>query len=110
MTLQTPFSPVSFDKSFMKIRSAVIENGCLVFCGGRKKRGKNTKKTSEFNYSIQLQQAVSSRQGTRQKNSAPARSLLFFVVEKHSYRAGLSALLSFLFASLDVSAVQCAAL
>jgi len=29
-TLQTPFSPVSFGKSFMKIRSAVPENGCLI--------------------------------------------------------------------------------
>jgi len=29
-TLETPFSPVSFGKSFMKIRSAVPENGCLV--------------------------------------------------------------------------------
>jgi len=42
-TLQTPFSPVSFGKSFMKIRSAVPENGCLVFCGGRKKREKTKK-------------------------------------------------------------------
>jgi len=30
-TFQTPFSPVSFGKSFMKIRSAVPENGCLIF-------------------------------------------------------------------------------
>jgi len=29
--MQTPFSPLSFGKSFMKIRSAVPENGCLVF-------------------------------------------------------------------------------
>ena len=30
-TLETTFSPLSFGKSFMKIRSAVPENGCLVF-------------------------------------------------------------------------------
>jgi len=39
--LETPFSSLSFGKSFMKIRSAVPENGCLIFmhyrCGGRKK-------------------------------------------------------------------------
>ena len=38
--MQTPFSPPSFGKSFMKIRSAVPENGCLILmhyrCGGRK--------------------------------------------------------------------------
>ena len=28
--MQTPFSPVSFGKSFMKIRSAIPENGCLM--------------------------------------------------------------------------------
>jgi len=42
--------PLSFGKSFMKIRSAVPENGCLIFmhyrCGGRKKKQKKTKKTS----------------------------------------------------------------
>jgi len=45
--MQTPFSPVSFGKSFMKIRSAVPENGCVVFfCGERKKKqkAKNKKK------------------------------------------------------------------
>jgi len=40
-TLETPFSPVSFGESFMKIRSAVPENSCLVFfCGGQKKKQK----------------------------------------------------------------------
>jgi len=29
--MQTTFFPLSFGKSFMKIRSAVPENGCLVF-------------------------------------------------------------------------------
>jgi len=29
--LEIPFSPLSFGKSFMKIRSAVAENGCLIF-------------------------------------------------------------------------------
>jgi len=43
-TLETPFSPVSFGKSFMKIRSAVPENGCLVFFDGRKKNPKKQKK------------------------------------------------------------------
>jgi len=41
MAMETPFSPLSFGKSFMKISSAVPENGCLIFMhyrGGRKKR------------------------------------------------------------------------
>jgi len=42
-TLQTPFSPVSFGKSFMKIRSAVSENGCLIFLADGKSRKKTTK-------------------------------------------------------------------
>jgi len=41
--METPFSPLSFGKSFMKIRSAVPENGCLIFCGGRKKNRKKIK-------------------------------------------------------------------
>ena len=39
--METPFSPLSFGKSFMKMRSAVPENGCLIFMhyrGGRKKK------------------------------------------------------------------------
>ena len=43
-TLETPFSLVSFGKSFMKIHSAVSENGCLIFCGGRKKKTKKQEK------------------------------------------------------------------
>jgi len=46
MTLETAFFPLSFGKSFMKIRSSVLENGCLIFCGGQKKKQKKTKKTS----------------------------------------------------------------
>jgi len=42
-TLETTFSPLSFGKSCMKIRSAVPENGCLVFFDGRKKTKKNRK-------------------------------------------------------------------
>jgi len=45
--MQTTFSPLSFGKSFMKIRSAVPENGCLVFCGGREKNEKKTKKNKK---------------------------------------------------------------
>ena len=37
-TLETPCSPLLVGKSFMKIRSAVHENGCLINCGGRKKQ------------------------------------------------------------------------
>jgi len=50
MTLQTTFSPLSFGKSLMKIRSAVPENGCPVFCGEwktSKKTQKNKKKTKK---------------------------------------------------------------
>jgi len=43
-TLETTLCPLSFCKSFMKIRSAVPENGCLVFCGERKKNKKKTEK------------------------------------------------------------------
>jgi len=45
-TLETPLSPLLFGKSFMKIRSAVPEKGCLVFCGERKKTEKKNRKTS----------------------------------------------------------------
>jgi len=38
----------------MKIRSAVPENGCLVFCGERKKTKKKQKKTSVEHISIRL--------------------------------------------------------
>ena len=38
--MQTTFSPLSFGKSFMKIRSAVPENGCLVFVTDEKKTKK----------------------------------------------------------------------
>jgi len=41
-TFQTPFSPVSFGKSFMKIRSAVPENGSH-FLRTDKKQKKNKK-------------------------------------------------------------------
>jgi len=43
--LQTTFFPVSFGKSFMKIRSDVPKNGCLIFLW-TKKNTKKTKKTS----------------------------------------------------------------
>jgi len=46
--MQTPFFPLSFVKSFMKIRSAVPENGCLVFLWlteKAKKKQKNICKT-----------------------------------------------------------------
>jgi len=49
-TLETTLSPLSFSKSFMKIRSAVPENVCLVFCGKRKKQ----KKTSVKHIRIRL--------------------------------------------------------
>ena len=42
--MQTPFSPLSFGKSFMKIRSAIPENGCLVFFVADGKKSKKTKK------------------------------------------------------------------
>jgi len=46
-TFQTTFSPVSFGKSFIKILSAVPENGCLIVLvdGKKQKNKKNEKKT-----------------------------------------------------------------
>jgi len=41
-TFQTTF-PLSFGKSFMKIRSAVLENGCLIVLVDGKNRKKNKK-------------------------------------------------------------------
>jgi len=45
--MQTPFSPLSFGKSFMKIRSAVPENGYLVFLWRTKKKRKKQKKNKK---------------------------------------------------------------
>jgi len=44
--METPFSPLLFGKSIMKIRSAVPENGCFIFMhyrGGREKNKKRCK-------------------------------------------------------------------
>jgi len=38
--METPFSQLSFGKSFMKIRSAVPKNLCTIVADGRKKRCK----------------------------------------------------------------------
>jgi len=52
-TLQTTFSPLSFGKSFMKIRSAVPENGCHILWRTekakkqKKKKKKKKKKTKK---------------------------------------------------------------
>jgi len=57
MAMQTPFSPLSFGKSFMKIRSAVPENGCLVFLWQMEKTKKTktkNKKTSVKHIRIRL--------------------------------------------------------
>jgi len=44
-TFQTTFHPLSFGKSFMKIRSAVPENGCLIFLvDGKKQKTKKKQK------------------------------------------------------------------
>jgi len=45
--MQTPFSPLSFGKSFMKIRSAIPENGCLVFLWRTEKKQKKNQKTNK---------------------------------------------------------------
>jgi len=42
--METPFFPLSFGKSFMKICSAIPENGCLIFCGEWKKTEKTKNK------------------------------------------------------------------
>ena len=44
MALETPFSALLFSKSFMKIRSAVPENGCLIFMHFVVADGKKAKK------------------------------------------------------------------
>jgi len=44
--LETPFFPLSFGKSFMKIRSAVPENGCLIFMHYRVANDKKKQKKS----------------------------------------------------------------
>ena len=68
--MQTPFSPVSFGKSFMKIRSAVPENGCLIFFadGKKTKKQKKTKITSVKHIRYRLiggcVNQVSSKSGT----------------------------------------------
>jgi len=57
MAMQTPFSPLSFGKSFMKIRLTVPENGCLVFLWQTEKNEKSktkTKKTSVKHIRIRL--------------------------------------------------------
>ena len=46
-------SPLSFGKSFMKIRSAVPENGCLIVLVDGKKQ-KKTKKTTAKHIRIRL--------------------------------------------------------
>jgi len=51
-TFQTTFSPVSFGKSFMKIRSAVPKNGCLIILVDRKNR--KQKKTTAKHIRIRL--------------------------------------------------------
>jgi len=43
MTLETTLSPLSFGKSFMKIRSAVPENGCLMWRTEKKNRKTSVK-------------------------------------------------------------------
>jgi len=53
-TLQTTFSPVSFGTSFMKIRSAVPKNGCLIFLTDGKKTKQKNKKTSAKHIRIRL--------------------------------------------------------
>jgi len=42
--LKTPFSSLSFGTSFMKIRSGVPENGCLIVVADGKKAKKTEKK------------------------------------------------------------------
>jgi len=44
MALETPFFSLSFGKSFMKIRSAIPENGCLIFMHYIMADGKNAVK------------------------------------------------------------------
>ena len=52
--MQTPFSPLSFDNSFMKIRSAIPENGCLVFLWRTEKAKIKKQKTSVKHIRIRL--------------------------------------------------------
>jgi len=47
MAMETLFSQLWFGKIFMKIRSAVPENGCLIFYGGQKKKQKKQEKNKK---------------------------------------------------------------
>ena len=51
--LETPF-PLSFGKSFMKIRSAVPENGCLIFMHYLVANGKKTERSVQHTHSRHL--------------------------------------------------------
>jgi len=53
-TFQTTFPlPLSFGESFMKIRSAVPENGCLIVLVDGKKQKKNKKQTKNAKKHLQ---------------------------------------------------------
>jgi len=57
-TFQTTFSPLSFGKSFMKIRLAVPENGCLIFLTDEKKQKKTKKHLQNIYASASYRKAV----------------------------------------------------
>jgi len=57
-TFQTTFSPVSFGKSFMKIRSAVPENGCLIVLVDGKKTENKKKQLQNIYASASYRKAV----------------------------------------------------
>jgi len=48
-TFQTTFVPLSFGESFMKIRSAAPENGCLIVLVDEKNKQKKQKKNKNKN-------------------------------------------------------------
>jgi len=83
-TFQTTFSPVLFGTSFMKIRSAVAENGCLIFLTDKKQKNK---KTSAKHIRIRLLP-----EGGCINNSVPNSDPCLFRV-------------SYIFASLPVKAI-----
>jgi len=74
-TLKTTF-PLSFDKSFMKIRSAVNENGCLIFMHFVVANGKRRRRRHDKNKKAQLTQGLGATAPSFQDGRQPPSWIL----------------------------------